>query len=47
VNEAISDKLLLDDTIIEVDWQGNVVWSGAAATIFTSWASTMRAPRLQ
>ena len=26
VNEAISDKLLLDDTIIEVDWQGNVVW---------------------
>jgi hypothetical protein len=26
VNEEISDKLLLDDTIIEVDWQGNVVW---------------------
>lgn len=26
VNEAISDKVLLDDTIIEVDWQGNVVW---------------------
>ncbi|WP_019211862.1 aryl-sulfate sulfotransferase [Yersinia massiliensis] len=25
-NPKISDKLLLDDTIIEVDWQGNVVW---------------------
>lgn len=25
-NERISDKLLLDDTIIEVDWQGNILW---------------------
>ncbi|UGA52549.1 MULTISPECIES: aryl-sulfate sulfotransferase [Dickeya] len=25
-NPKISDKLLLDDTIIEVDWDGNVVW---------------------
>lgn len=25
-NPEISDKLLLDDTIIEVDWQGNIVW---------------------
>lgn len=25
-NSKISDKQLLDDTIIEVDWQGNVVW---------------------
>lgn len=26
VNTDISDKVLLDDTIIEVDWQGNVLW---------------------
>lgn len=25
-NKEISDKRLLDDTIIEVDWEGNVVW---------------------
>lgn len=25
-NARISDKLLLDDTIIEVDWQGNILW---------------------
>ncbi|MBN3197334.1 aryl-sulfate sulfotransferase [Pectobacterium brasiliense] len=25
-NEHISDKLLLDDTIIEVDWEGNILW---------------------
>ncbi|MBN3064326.1 aryl-sulfate sulfotransferase [Pectobacterium aquaticum] len=25
-NERISDKLLLDDTIIEVDWEGNILW---------------------
>jgi hypothetical protein len=25
-NPKISDKLLLDDTIIEVDWEGNIVW---------------------
>jgi len=24
---AISDKLLLDDRIVEVDWDGNIVWS--------------------
>jgi len=26
-NREISDKLLLDDRIIEVDWQGNILWS--------------------
>lgn len=26
VNHKISDKLLLDDCIIEVDWQGNILW---------------------
>ena len=25
-NKRISDKRLLDDTIIEVDWEGNIVW---------------------
>ncbi|RRJ64351.1 thioredoxin [Paenibacillus oralis] len=25
-NPKISDKLLLDDSIIEVDWDGNIVW---------------------
>jgi len=25
-NKKISDKRLLDDTIIEVDWEGNIVW---------------------
>ena len=25
-NKRISDKQLLDDTIIEVDWEGNIVW---------------------
>ena len=25
-NKKISDKKLLDDTIIEVDWEGNIVW---------------------
>ena len=25
-NKRISDKQLLDDTILEVDWEGNIVW---------------------
>ncbi len=25
-NKKISDKRLLDDTIIEVDWEGNIIW---------------------
>ncbi len=28
-NPKISDKLLLDDVIIEVDWEGNIVWEWA------------------
>lgn len=30
----ISDKELLDDTIIEVDWEGNVVWEWAVSDHF-------------
>ncbi|WP_338542056.1 aryl-sulfate sulfotransferase [Paenibacillus tundrae] len=29
-NPNISDKPLLDDTILEVDWQGNIIWEWAA-----------------
>ena len=29
-NKRISDKRLLDDTIIEVDWEGNIVWEWTA-----------------
>lgn len=30
----ISDKVLLDDTIIEVDWEGNILWEWAASDHF-------------
>ncbi|XID91895.1 aryl-sulfate sulfotransferase [Paenibacillaceae bacterium WGS1546] len=30
----ISDKTLLDDTILEVDWEGNIVWEWAVADHF-------------
>jgi len=30
----ISDKLLLDDTIIEVDWEGNIIWEWAVSDHF-------------
>lgn len=30
----ISDKILLDDTIIEVDWEGNIVWEWAVSDHF-------------
>ena len=33
-NPSISDKLLLDDTIIEVDWDGNIVWEWIASEHF-------------
>lgn len=26
INKKISDKALLDDLIVEVDWEGNIVW---------------------
>jgi len=26
MNPAISDKELLDDTILEIDWKGNIIW---------------------
>lgn len=29
-NKKISDKLLLDDVFIEVDWEGNIVWEWRA-----------------
>ncbi len=33
-NREISDKLLIDDKIIEVDWEGNIVWSWLASDHF-------------
>lgn len=33
-NPKISDKKLLDDKIIEVDWEGNIVWSWRASDHF-------------
>ncbi len=29
-NKRISDKRLLDDVIIEVDWEGNIIWEWKA-----------------
>jgi hypothetical protein len=33
-NPKISDKLLLDDAIIEVDWEGNIVWEWVCSEHF-------------
>ncbi|HBV88244.1 MAG TPA: thioredoxin [Desulfosporosinus sp.] len=33
-NEKVSDKVLLDDTIIEVDWEGNVIWEWTCSDHF-------------
>ena len=33
-NPAISDKKLLDDAMIEVDWEGNILWSWRASDHF-------------
>lgn len=33
-NPKISDKCLLDDVFVEVDWQGNIVWEWAASDHF-------------
>jgi hypothetical protein len=33
-NPAISEKLLLDDTIIEVDWKGKIVWEWVCSEHF-------------
>lgn len=33
-NPQISDKQLLDDTIIEVDWEGKIIWEWAASDHF-------------
>ncbi|ABO48909.1 conserved hypothetical protein [Desulforamulus reducens MI-1] len=34
VNPKISDKLLADDAIIEVDWEGNIVWEWVCSEHF-------------
>ena len=34
VNPKISDKLLVDDVIIEVDWEGNIVWEWVCSDHF-------------
>ncbi len=36
-NKKISDKNLLDDVIIEVDWDGNIVWEWRAADHFNEY----------
>ncbi len=33
-NKKISDKRLLDDTIVEVDWEGNIVWKWTVSEHF-------------
>ena len=33
-NHSISDKRLIDDKIIEVDWEGNILWSWRASDHF-------------
>mgnify|MGYP000293776897 CR=1 FL=1 len=33
-NHDISDKRLIDDKIIEVDWEGNILWSWRASDHF-------------
>ena len=33
-NPKITDKVLLDDTIIEVDWEGNVIWEWVCSDHF-------------
>ncbi len=33
-NPNISDKPLLDDVIIEVDWEGNIIWEWAVSDHF-------------
>ncbi len=33
-NHEISDKKLIDDKIIEVDWEGNILWSWRASDHF-------------
>lgn len=35
-NHEISDKRLIDDKIIEVDWDGNILWSWRASDHFHS-----------
>lgn len=35
-NPAITEKLLLDDTFVEVDWDGNIIWEWAANEHFES-----------
>ncbi|NNG01514.1 MAG: thioredoxin [Desulfobacteraceae bacterium] len=35
-NPKITDKRLLDDTIIEVDWEGNIIWEWVCSDHFTS-----------
>ncbi|WP_234121949.1 aryl-sulfate sulfotransferase [Clostridium hydrogenum] len=36
-NKRISDKRLLDDCIIEVDWEGNIVWKWSASDHFNEY----------
>ena len=38
-NHKISDKQLLDDVFVEVDWEGNIVWEWRVANTSVNWAS--------
>lgn len=44
-NPAISDKQLLDDTIIEVDWHGNILWEWRCSDHVERWGLTRQRVR--
>ena len=43
--QAITDKQLEDDRLVEVDWDGRIVWTGWPATTCRSWDSPSRRVR--
>ncbi|KJS88136.1 MAG: thioredoxin [Peptococcaceae bacterium BICA1-8] len=45
-NSKISDKNLLDDTIIEVDWDGNIIWEWTCSDHFDSFGFSEEAKNI-
>lgn len=45
-NPKISEKLLLDDTIIEVDWEGNIVWEWVCSEHFDEYGFSEEAKNI-
>jgi len=45
-NPAISDKMLLDDTIIEVSWEGDVIWEWVCSEHFDEFEFTEEAKNI-